>query len=161
MTQQPTRAGRQQTMTTFKPTEGKNKNCMEGRVCPKCGNEDRLWVWAKIQLEMTDGGTSDVYADHEYDGDAPTECPECGFKAPLSVFDGQPEPRFPVGTRFKKLYGKNVDEYVVVDYHETKALSGRIVKTAYVAITKFAGQDVYDYDVPEATIVRGLIDETC
>jgi len=152
-------------MTTFKPTEGKNTNCMEGRVCPKCGNENKLWVWAKIQLEMTDDGTSDAYADHEYDDDAPTECPECHFKGPLSVFDGQPtpvsQPRFPVGTRFKQYYGARKLIYTVTDYHETTALSGLIVKTAYVAVTNFAGQDVYDYDVPEATIVRGLVDETC
>ena len=45
----------------------------------------------------------------------------------------------------------------VIDCHKTYNLAGELVKTRYVSVHDCMGQPVYDYDVVQPTIARGLI----
>jgi len=69
----------------------KNTNCLEGRACPSCGNEDTVLLNTRMWVSLTDAGT-DPYADAvkdmsevEYDDNSPARCPDCGH---MGVFGG-------------------------------------------------------------------------
>jgi hypothetical protein len=66
-------------------------------------------------------------------------------------------PRFKIGTTFKPI-GKG---YVctVTDILTTLKSSGEVHRVCYVATHLFCGQTVSNFDVPEATIARGLLTE--
>jgi len=75
---------------------GKNTNCLEGKVCPKCGNESKLLVEAKAFVAVTDDGTDFDDPDAleagcgnsaEYGDDSLAVCPECGFRGRLLEFE--------------------------------------------------------------------------
>ena len=59
-----------------------NKNCLEGKRCPKCKYEDEVLVLATIWTSLKDDGT-DHNADSiddtsvEYDDDSLASCPVC------------------------------------------------------------------------------------
>ena len=64
-----------------------NDNCLEGVRCPRCGNEDRLFIRASILAEVTDDG-ADIARDTDIDwSDASaTRCPDCGETGTLAHF---------------------------------------------------------------------------
>lgn len=62
-----------------------NDNCLEGIICPQCGQEDRFRITAIITCVVTDEG-SDPVGDHYWDDDSFTSCPECGFQGTLKQF---------------------------------------------------------------------------
>ena len=68
-----------------------NENALEGIRCPKCGQEDRFNVVAKIWVTVTDDGSVPSEelgrGDHEWDDDAPTECLKCGYRDRWAAFD--------------------------------------------------------------------------
>ena len=64
----------------------KNTNCLEGVECPKCGHEDKFFVYAKILVEVTDDGTEDAQGDYEWDSGTYCECGECKHSGTLSDF---------------------------------------------------------------------------
>jgi len=72
-----------------------NTNLLEGWACPKCGHTDGFRIAGLVWLDATDDGTvlSDApgRGDHEWDGNSPTECPECGYHGRQAEFDGVPE----------------------------------------------------------------------
>jgi predicted nucleic-acid-binding Zn-ribbon protein len=64
-----------------------NDNCLEGISCPKCGNEDRLFIVATILADVTDDG-ADI-AKHscvEWDRFSHAQCPDCGETGQVSHF---------------------------------------------------------------------------
>jgi len=67
-----------------------NVNCLRDVACPRCGNDSLLRIVASVWLDMTDDGTvpSDEpgRGDHEWDENATTECPRCGFMGRWSQF---------------------------------------------------------------------------
>ena len=71
---------------------GKNKNCMENMLCPKCGNENELVVQASMWVSLMDDGT-DPFADAtrhcgevDWDSDSPCFCPECNWRGIVNDF---------------------------------------------------------------------------
>jgi len=63
--------------------------------------------------------------------------------------------KFPIGTKYMTR-GKVKRECTVVDIHSTFNVSGEMVKFRYVSTHIFAGQLITDYDVPQASISRGI-----
>ena len=63
---------------------------------------------------------------------------------------------FKIGTQFVKKGIRN-EIYTIEDIYTTVNSAGEIVKTVYVASSLFCGQKVFDYEVPAATIARGII----
>ena len=67
-----------------------NTNCLEGIRCPKCAQEDRFMIAAKIIAEVTDDGAdvaSPMYGNgFEWDDDSYCRCPECDFEGKLKDF---------------------------------------------------------------------------
>lgn len=67
-----------------------NKNCLEGKACPKCGYADEVLVYASQWVSLTDDGTDSMadsvkgIAGDNYDGDSGARCPQCGK---TGVFD--------------------------------------------------------------------------
>jgi hypothetical protein len=72
-----------------------NSNCLEGIRCPKCGQEDRFMIAAKIIADVTDGGAdvaSPKYGNgFEWDEASYCRCPECDFEGKLKDFHEKPE----------------------------------------------------------------------
>ena len=69
------------------------------------------------------------------------------------------QPRFKIGQQYTPL-GKHLPLiYTIVDIHTTYNVNGEHVRTRYVASHEFCGQIVKEYDIPEATIARGLSSE--
>jgi hypothetical protein len=66
-----------------------NTNCLEGKACPKCGQEDRLMITGLTTFEVTDDGTGD-HGDVEWDDDSPCSCPSCGHAGKLKDFEVSP-----------------------------------------------------------------------
>lgn len=65
---------------------------------------------------------------------------------------------YPIGTKFKT-GGKAPRLCTVTDILKTYNSAGELVKTRYVAVHEFCGQQVADADVCAVTIARGLIGE--
>ena len=60
-----------------------------------------------------------------------------------------------IGTKFMNR-DKNQKECTVIDIYKTYNNAGDLVKTNYVATHDFCGQIVTVYDIPAATICRGI-----
>jgi len=64
-----------------------NENCLEGIKCPKCGNEDRLFIVATILADVTDDGADIAkHSDMEWSDSSHARCPDCGESGALSNF---------------------------------------------------------------------------
>ena len=64
-----------------------NENCLKGIKCPKCGNEDRLFIVATILADVTDDGADIAkHSSVEWDCNSHARCPDCGESGPLSNF---------------------------------------------------------------------------
>jgi hypothetical protein len=53
----------------------------EGVRCPKCGQDEVMWVVGMAWFTVTEDGaeqTGKPDGDVEWDGNAPTRCPSCG-----------------------------------------------------------------------------------
>jgi hypothetical protein len=71
-----------------------NVNCLEGKRCPKCGNEDSFMVLCLVWRTVHDDGTDEpdnMHGNTEYDEDSPAICTECKFEGNWGEFD-VPEP---------------------------------------------------------------------
>ena len=64
----------------------KNENCLAGKRCPRCGNEDAFNIVAIAIVCLTDGGT-DFPSSIEWDEDAQAECCNCGYSTAWCFFD--------------------------------------------------------------------------
>ena len=64
-----------------------NENCLEGLACPKCGNDERLFITGSAVFEVHDDGTEN-YQDVEWDSNSPTACgnADCDFAGDLGDF---------------------------------------------------------------------------
>ena len=65
-----------------------NTNCLEGIRCPKCGQEDRFLIVARMTVDVTDDGAdiAKPCGDFEWDDFSRTECPACDHVGPLAAF---------------------------------------------------------------------------
>ena len=61
-----------------------------------------------------------------------------------------------IGTRFISR-GNHPKECTVIERYTTTDSKGNVVKVSYAAVHKLCGQSITDYDIPESTIMRGLI----
>lgn len=66
-------------------------------------------------------------------------------------------PRFKIGTTYKPIGRKHASVCTIVDIHTTTNAAGEIVRIRYVASHEFCGQTVFEYDVGDTTIARGLL----
>jgi len=62
-----------------------NENCLEGIICPKCGQEDEFKITALITCLVNDDG-SEPMGDHEWDDESRCECVSCEFSGKLKDF---------------------------------------------------------------------------
>lgn len=63
-----------------------------------------------------------------------------------------------MGTKFTTRPSPKVTrENTVVDFWVTRNLAGEVVRVRYVSTNKMLGQNVFNYDVVQTTIDRGLI----
>lgn len=65
--------------------------------------------------------------------------------------------KFPLGTKFIPAGLRNKYVYTVVDHWTTYNCAGEIVKKRYVAVHQLMGQNVFENDVVETTIAKGLL----
>jgi hypothetical protein len=63
---------------------------------------------------------------------------------------------YPIGTQYKT-GDKRADLCTVTDILKTYNSKGDLVKMCYVSTHEFCGQAVTNYEVPSASIARGLI----
>jgi hypothetical protein len=64
-----------------------NENCLKAIKCPKCGNEDRLFIVATILADVTDGGAEAADGtDYHWDDASMTRCPDCDRDGALATF---------------------------------------------------------------------------
>lgn len=63
-----------------------------------------------------------------------------------------------IGTKYIPVRGKKATPHVhtVIDIYKTYNANGELVRTSYVATHDFLGQAVTEYDIPAATIARGV-----
>lgn len=62
-----------------------------------------------------------------------------------------------IGTQFIRRENKRQDIETVIDIYTTYNIKNQIVNILYVAEHNYINQKVIDYEVPAATIIRGLI----
>ena len=69
-----------------------NKNCLEGKRCPKCKQEDEILLLTQTWVSLTDMGT-DPFADSlkmlgdvDYDETTLARCPVCQFQGIVMDF---------------------------------------------------------------------------
>ena len=67
------------------------------------------------------------------------------------------KPQFKIGTKFKRNHKNYVE--TVIDILTTTNHIGEVVKIVYVSEHDFIGQKIKDYEVPQATIARGILKE--
>lgn len=67
-----------------------NRNFLEGMWCPKCGQEDRLFIEGTSVFSFNDDGPED-YGDVAYEQTSYCECPECGHHATVDDFTHPPD----------------------------------------------------------------------
>lgn len=65
--------------------------------------------------------------------------------------------RFSIGTKFIRYSRAEKQVETIVDIYTTHNNAGEVVKVRYVATHEFMGQEVADYDIPEATIARSEV----
>ena len=69
-----------------------NTNCLEGLACPKCGQDERLFITGSAVFEIVDAVAQDLedaeYSMVEYDSNSPTACGNtaCDFEGDLGDF---------------------------------------------------------------------------
>ncbi|MBA4068171.1 MAG: hypothetical protein C0501_31620 [Isosphaera sp.] len=81
-----------------------NENCLDGLRCPRCGNEDRLYIVTTVLADVTDNG-ADVARGSEWQWDdaSMTRCPDCDRDGPLNEFRTPPQlPPDPEGMNFDR-----------------------------------------------------------
>lgn len=61
-------------------------DCMEGLLCPKCGQGESLEIDALVTVVLRSDGSEPKDGTHEYDDKSWTTCPECGYRAVLKEF---------------------------------------------------------------------------
>lgn len=80
--------------TKYKPNPD-NENCLEGIVCPQCGNTDHFAVEVKQFVGLTDNGAdahddalnaAEVDSDIKYDDESAMVCVECKHHAKMGNF---------------------------------------------------------------------------
>lgn len=79
-----------ETAKPFKPS-GKNTNCLEGWVCPECGQENEFYVAAQVLVSVTDDGTNPYIkggGTTEWDDGSFCECVECHHQGSVGSFNG-------------------------------------------------------------------------
>ena len=66
-----------------------NTNCLHGKRCPQCKQEEAIEVVATHWVKVTDDGTdwSDIDHDEEYGDEALAICPDCKFEGTWLDFD--------------------------------------------------------------------------
>lgn len=62
-----------------------NENCLEGIYCPRCGQEDRFYIDARVTCLVTDDG-AEAQGDTEWDADSYCRCGGCEWYGPLKGF---------------------------------------------------------------------------
>lgn len=55
----------------------KNKNCMIGLRCPRCGEDDAVMVYASAWMRIIDEGVDTPEGAIDYDEQSMASCPEC------------------------------------------------------------------------------------
>ena len=69
-----------------------NENCLRGIRCPRCGNEDRLFIAATVLADVTDDGADIArHTDMEWNDDSSARCPDCGEAGVLGGFRAEKE----------------------------------------------------------------------
>jgi hypothetical protein len=70
-----------------------NTNCLEGKRCPNCKQEDEILILTPMWVSLRDDGT-DPFADSlknkgdvEYDENTLAGCPECHFLGTIKDFN--------------------------------------------------------------------------
>ena len=65
-----------------------NENCLEGMVCPKCGQEEKFSIVCSCVAVWKDDGCdySEDVRDVEFDGDSNCRCVGCNFSAKVKDF---------------------------------------------------------------------------
>ena len=59
-----------------------------GLVCPKCGSDESIEIWAYTMIRLTpDGSVEAKNAGHEWGPDHHCECRRCGHQAQVYAFD--------------------------------------------------------------------------
>jgi hypothetical protein len=66
-----------------------NTNCLEGIRCPRCKQEDVIYIVASHEVRVTDDGTEDEGGDWEWNHGSETRCGDnaCAFTGPLRDFE--------------------------------------------------------------------------
>jgi hypothetical protein len=92
-----------------------NKNCLEGKRCPKCGQEDEILILTPMWVSLKDDGT-DPFADSlkmlgdvDYGHATVARCPVCQYEGVMSDFEVSPK-----NIRCYDNGGKTMDQYCVV-----------------------------------------------
>jgi hypothetical protein len=69
-----------------------NTNCLEGKQCPQCKQEDEILILTPMWISLKDEGT-DSFADSlknlgdiDYDETTVARCPECEFEGTVADF---------------------------------------------------------------------------
>ena len=65
-------------------------------------------------------------------------------------------PKYKIGQKYIAR-GIRKDVCTIVDIYKTHNSKGELIKIQYVSEHDFLGQKITNYDVPQATIARGLI----
>jgi hypothetical protein len=66
-----------------------SRHGIEGVRCPKCGQDEDLWVIGLAWFTVTEDGAEQAGkpdGDVEWGADAPARCPKCGFEGNWSEF---------------------------------------------------------------------------
>jgi len=67
---------------------GANRNCLEGKRCPKCGSDGPFEVVISMRVLLYDNGADDADdGSIEYDGHSRTSCYACGHEGKFGDFD--------------------------------------------------------------------------
>lgn len=69
-----------------------NTNCLEGWICPMCGQSEEFRVQALHTVALIDDGATPVDGEEEYGVNSPCLCPECDETGVVSDFcqEGNP-----------------------------------------------------------------------
>lgn len=62
-----------------------NTNCLEGMICPKCGQYERFSIVAVAVFDVTDEEIEEYY-DVEWDCENHCRCPSCNFSGKIGDF---------------------------------------------------------------------------
>ena len=65
--------------------------------------------------------------------------------------------QFQIGQKFIRRTSKRQDIETIEDVYTTTNSKGKIISVVYVASHDFAGNKIFDYAVPMATIARSIL----